>query len=345
MRGLRSGLSTLGRFGGGGTGQAWSQLARFGVPKPAIPIGLQALAVAVGTMIPSLKIGDEALTPLPAPGTPGWGNRSDFQLARQQVANQKAREQAARDQRDTDYMLQYYRSAQQNGIDAQIGPDNTLIRPARQPGPPTGVRRIFATIEEWEKQFIQAFPGEIPPIRVGRVLQGGEYDTPRPFGGGELRKFEGWPGTQTAGPPAAVYQTPGELTVPSPRPSTGPGRLPAPKPQWGKIGLGLGVIGFSLGVLPRLFSGGSGGSNSIQSPPIALGPTIAPPAMQDQPNFGIGALTAPGFGGVGASQYCGTRARVPRRKCLQRAPVAWRGGQRKGQAAGTKCVKYAARAT
>lgn len=44
---------------------------------------------------------------------------------------------------------------------------------------------------------------------------------------------------------------------------------------------------------------------------------------------------------VTPNKGCSCRKPGPRRKCLERAAVVYKGGRRKGKAAGTKCIRYA----
>lgn len=118
-------------------------------------------------------------------------------------------------------------------------------------------------------------------------------------------------------------------------------RLPAGQIRWGRIGIGVGAIVAANTLLPRLFSGSAYPSMQTAAP-IAPGGAIAtPPATSVQPGIGLQSLS---FGG-GQSGNCSCGPRGPRRKCLERAPVAWRSGRNKGKAAGSKCVRYAQRAS
>lgn len=109
----------------------------------------------------------------------------------------------------------------------------------------------------------------------------------------------------------------------------------------------------------------SGGSRARRSRWLVTAGTIAGAALLEQafvrergggmtntPAPSSGTTTGPGTipltdinaGSIGSwgSNYCTPRPRGPRRKCLQRAPVRWSGGPRKGKAAGTRCIRYKA---
>lgn len=71
--------------------------------------------------------------------------------------------------------------------------------------------------------------------------------------------------------------------------------------------------------------------------------TNAPTAPISPPLSSPAAVAS--FVGGSAGQSCTPRQRGPRRKCLERGPVTWRSGSRKGKSAGTKCIRYSARRT
>lgn len=122
--------------------------------------------------------------------------------------------------------------------------------------------------------------------------------------------------------------------------ATAPAPAPAPVPSlrtrlWPWIGLGLGVAGLagrsrSSQTLPT-------GSFSLPVDPITAGNTAATTYTSTQTS-GAGA-----WGGGWGSQTCEPAKRGPRRKCLQRAPVKFSAGPRKGKAAGSKCLRFSTR--
>jgi len=120
--------------------------------------------------------------------------------------------------------------------------------------------------------------------------------------------------------------------------SSGRGRLPQGHIRWGRIGIGVGAIVAANAILPRLF--GSSGAG-YTAPVVGAVDAAKKPVDPTQPSpVGYSSF---GFAGGADAPYCQPRARGPRRKCLERAPVAYRSGARKGKPAGTKCVRYAAR--
>lgn len=199
------------------------------------------------------------------------------------------------------------------------------------------------------RNFVERAEDFLENLPVGRMLNAPGWVP-------NLRKLisEGAsaPGSQTVTPavvPPYVNPTraplPGEVqqgpTPPAPKRgkriagvSTGLGRMP-----WPVVGVLGGVV--ATAIIRRQQGGGSPAGS-----PIASGPTIGlPPAPTVSPIQSP--LLVGGYGGSfgGSTAFCEPRARGPRRKCLERAPVAWRSGRNKGKAAGTKCVRRAARAT
>jgi len=144
-----------------------------------------------------------------------------------------------------------------------------------------------------------------------------------------------------AGPPLPdLPKVPAPVSSPATSSRTTNRTLPFPKIGGNAI-LGAGIVGAIF--LAQRASGGGGGS--FLAAPIAPGSTIAtPPATTVSPATGIQALALGGSYGA-SSASCSTVPRGPRRKCLERAPVNWRSGRNKGKAAGTKCVRYAQRAS
>lgn len=154
------------------------------------------------------------------------------------------------------------------------------------------------------------------------------------------------PQPANAGPPkpagygsTAYGQIPNSTASPaSSSPTTHNVTLPRPNIQWGKIGIGLGAI-FAV----NLIASRAGRSSGPGTPaPVFVTPT---PGMTNTPAPSPVAsiLTGNVLGGGSAGGYCETRPSGPRRRCLERAPVSWRGGRNKGKAAGTKCVRFAQR--
>lgn len=130
----------------------------------------------------------------------------------------------------------------------------------------------------------------------------------------------GGPGSQTTGP--------GSQTTPQP----GPARRPI---RWGQ-GAGAILAGLAIeGLMPQ--RGATRGSV-----PTGATPSVSSPSTPALTVLNTGSVGFSNFGGGFGEQYCVPRPRGPRRKCLQRAPVRYSGGPRKGKAAGTKCIRYAA---
>jgi len=142
--------------------------------------------------------------------------------------------------------------------------------------------------------------------------------------------------------PPTIAQAP--RSAPTPTPSTprqvnipGPAAPPAPQPGTARrpirFGLGAGAILAGLAIEARA----PRGQPSFTSPPLPFAPEPAPLTA-----FSTGGAFYGGAGG-GFVDECNCRPRGPRRKCLERAPVRYSGGRRKGQSAGTKCIRFASR--
>lgn len=157
-------------------------------------------------------------------------------------------------------------------------------------------------------------------------------------GGGGLRDFIGGgvPGTYAPGGRG-----------PAPAPTSSPTSSPSPSSKPGifqrvpnlPLMLGLGGIG-ALAIFKSASRSGNG--------QLAFNPGLLPPPVitnNPQPVATQTALLVGGYQGgfSSAGAYCEPRPRGPRRKCLERAPVAWRAGRNKGKAAGSKCLRYAQR--
>lgn len=114
-----------------------------------------------------------------------------------------------------------------------------------------------------------------------------------------------------------------QINIPAPAPSQ-----PAPRVPYGQIA--GAILG---GLVTERF--GRAGRAPAQAP--AESATTAVPPLT---GFNVATLS---FAQAAADTSCNCKPRGPRRKCLQRAPVKWSGGPRKGRAAGTRCIRYATR--
>jgi hypothetical protein len=140
--------------------------------------------------------------------------------------------------------------------------------------------------------------------------------------------------------PSSSSSSPRPTTTTTPTAPRSPARIPTGLPLY----LGIALVG---AVVPGLFRRGSGSQTrggitntltpSIEAPDVPSVSPIDTPMQYPAPSiYSAG-------GGFSADGYCTPRPRGPRRKCLQRAPVKFTGGPRKGKAAGTKCIKFASR--
>lgn len=246
----------------------------------------------------------------------------------------------------------------------------TGVVPVPEPGLPVG-NRPFEPIPPIEELRLPPTPPPIPSwflpslIGLGGLLWEG---WPNELGSGELP-----PGTfpYGMGPPPDLVVEP----LPAPVvPDVGSAGLPtiaeanarqaaanaaeatraatqaAPVPQapspvasmsdrwWKWIAIGLGSGG--------LLSSRRRGSPAAFVDPLSRGALTSLEDALRSSLVGSSSAVQVAPGGAGAwgtsSQYCEPRPRGPRRKCLQRAPVRFSGGPRKGKAAGTKCIRYAA---
>ena len=297
---------------------------------PEAAAGAAAISTAiltVGLLFPRrLGVGP----PLPGPGVPGWGNPSDLALSRQMVANERKFEQ-----RNTtlpsvgqlDLQRQFETGGLPPGNAVRYGPQNYGRGEEMSPLERALVALYGDAIPPELRQAIESSrnPQPVAPSEVqGAAMSEGGIYLPR-----------------DAGPPLPdLPKVPAPVSSPATSSRTTNRTLPFPKIGGNAI-LGAGIVGAIF--LAQRASGGGGGS--FLAAPIAPGSTIAtPPATTVSPATGIQALALGGSYGA-SSASCSTVPRGPRRKCLERAPVNWRSGRNKGKAAGTKCVRYAQRAS
>ena len=138
--------------------------------------------------------------------------------------------------------------------------------------------------------------------------------------------------TAAVGPQVAARTPASSSTSSSPAASAVHVRL-------GPLFIGLGAIVAANVIASRAGRGGA-------PAPIVPGPAVLnPPAatITPTPATDVSPYSGSGFGSGYGNAYCASTPRGPRRKCLERAPVSWRSGTRKGKAAGTKCLRYAQR--
>ncbi|HJS32391.1 MAG TPA: hypothetical protein VJ924_10365 [Alphaproteobacteria bacterium] len=169
-------------------------------------------------------------------------------------------------------------------------------------------RSIPELVREMARQAVENL---LPPSIAGIVDTGPPSPQPRPV-------------------PQITIGGPGTTPAPVPAPQQPAG----PRPRWG-IGIGAIVAGLTVEALSR---------TSAPSPALQLAP-VSTPAPTPAPAFNVASLNfaGGGWGGFGATETCSCGPRGPRRKCLERAPVRFSAGRRKGKAAGTKCIRYATR--
>ena len=213
---------------------------------------------------------------------------------------------------------------------------------------PSRVQRFTNRLERFEQRFAEVRPGEIIPLLVNRGPNAGGYVYPGDSGFTPLPE-----GEKMRGITYPVFDTrpePGE--VPAPAPSS-PGKIKRQGPtgaiNWPKFGVFAGATVGGIYLLRQLVGGNpyAGGLSvaPISAPVPGPAPAPAPPGTGPAPNIGSFAVGSYGGSYGGSVGDCGCGPRGPRRKCLERAPVAWRSGRNKGKAAGSKCVRYAQRAT
>lgn len=170
----------------------------------------------------------------------------------------------------------------------------------------------------------------------GQIYQGLGLGGPRPEEYGPPAK------SPTPVPATEVGKVPGVPQVPQTTIPQGPGqaraRRRARRNQIIRFGLGSVAIGSLLELARDSSSGPQPSGAATPSPSIGESQTVTPvPAPLTALNSGF-----VGFG-AGDVGYCQPRPRGPRRKCLQRAPVKWSGGPRKGKSAGTRCIRFGSR--
>jgi len=110
----------------------------------------------------------------------------------------------------------------------------------------------------------------------------------------------------------------------------------------------LGVLGLSL-LGQRSRSSRSVPAALVDPTPPATIPDVIPPAIPGwtpadipfgSPLTSINSGVPSSAPGRSDRCDCKPKKRGPRRECLERAPIKWAGGRRKGKAAGTKCVRW-----
>jgi len=187
-------------------------------------------------------------------------------------------------------------------------------------------------------------PAAPPDLNFRRWLRGQLQDE------AENRALRGfyWPlGPNSARGPIMPIPAP-ELPAPAPvqeidlGPVTGAGgRRSAAQRQRTQARIRLGLGSLAAGAVVGALRGGSSGSGSL--PIVAPSPVQSPVSPIPAPltSFNTVSLQS-GFIGGGGADRCQCGPRGPRRKCLERAPVRWAGGRRKGKAAGSKCLRFAA---
>jgi hypothetical protein len=208
---------------------------------------------------------------------------------------------------------------------------------------PNRVQRFTNRLERFEQRFAEVRPGEIIPLLVNRGPNAGGYVYPGDSGFTPLPE-----GEKMRGITYPVFDTrpePGAEAPPAPAPGKIKRQGPTGAINWPKFGLFAGATLGGVYLLRQLVGGNPYSGSAPFVAPIsqpAPAPVAGPvPGGSVAPNVGSFAL-----GGYGASVGdCGCGPRGPRRKCLERAPVAWRSGRNKGKAAGSKCVRYAQRAS
>src|SRR5262245_41143230 len=141
--------------------------------------------------------------------------------------------------------------------------------------------------------------------------------------------------------PSSPASSPTQINLPGSQTGSQTGAPPAPRitVRWGQI---AGAIGAGL-VIEALRPTTPIISSPITTESQTVTPQLPTPTVSPAP---ITATSAVFYGGsFSGSEYCTPAPRGPRRKCLERGPVKWSGGRRKGKSAGTKCIRFANRRT
>lgn len=113
---------------------------------------------------------------------------------------------------------------------------------------------------------------------------------------------------------------------------------------WPFVGAITGLIGATRG--SRSPTVNVAAPMPLTPPVIAPEPTSPAPAPVTSPPPLVLVAGGSGFGGTVATadtcdcSQCKSKRKKPR-KCLQKAPLRWAGGPKKGKAAGTRCVRFA----
>jgi hypothetical protein len=135
------------------------------------------------------------------------------------------------------------------------------------------------------------------------------------------------------GTPAATLPAPQNVPTPRPRGGAAVRRISTAMqdPLAKKLLIGAGVLAAVRGARR---SGSSSSSSSSGTPVVAPLTALNTTGVSFLGGTGGGTITTGKSG-------CSCKKPGPKRRCLERGPVAWRSGRFKGRNAGTKCIRFA----
>jgi hypothetical protein len=187
-------------------------------------------------------------------------------------------------------------------------------------------------IEQKRQEQIDSLIIEPMPNRYGHVPRVGDVGPANR----EVLNRARWPSPL----PFPSMPAPSPATAPTPRSSRAARVLHRIQSMTGNRYAQLGILG--------LTALGRRDDRSSALPSAVVDTPLAPPLPVPQVTAGMIPLTAFGGSLIPSTPTatrtdncdCKPKKRGPRRECLERAPIKWSGGRRKGKAAGTKCVRW-----
>lgn len=209
-----------------------------------------------------------------------------------------------------------------------------------------GAEEIKRREEEAQNEYNRMLEGLQVPTGVALPRRGGESSVDRAQREAMDPRYEPEIRRLPRGPGPVISQT---VNVPAGRQPSRLGRYVRRVLQ----GARSSPIATSLGAAFALMDLGRSRSaprSQFVTPTATPAPAV-PPGIDPAPLGFVGAqpymfpVTGSGGGTIrptsSRTSSCSCGPRGPRRRCLERAPVVYRSGRRKGKAAGTKCVRFA----
>jgi hypothetical protein len=200
----------------------------------------------------------------------------------------------------------------------EFGPVPEAVEPT-----PFG-RRVLETVGAFGPEWLQEQLAKYDLERT-RELEGPElYEYTTPAAVDDV--------DDDGGTPAATLPVPQSVPTPRPRGGAAVRRISTAMqdPLAKKLLIGAGVLAAVRGARRSGSSSSSSSGTPVVAPLTALNTT------------GVSFLGGTGGGTITTGKSgCSCKKPGPKRRCLERGPVAWRSGRFKGRNAGTKCIRFA----